>query len=69
VLERGDIFFAYRPRVGTVAAGSVEDIQRFCEILRPHPEQETEATAEIFNDLQMEKSVHPIAPLLSGQWE
>ena len=33
------------------------------------PEQETEATAEIFKDLQMEKSVRPIAPLLSGRWE
>jgi hypothetical protein len=33
------------------------------------PEQETEATAEIFNDLLMEKSLHPVAPLLAGRWE
>ena len=33
------------------------------------PEHETEATAEIFNDLLMEKSLHPVAPLLSGRWE
>ena len=33
------------------------------------PERETEATAEIFNELLMEKSVRPVAPLLSGRWE
>ena len=33
------------------------------------PERETEATADIFNELLMEKSVHPVAPLLSGRWE
>jgi hypothetical protein len=33
------------------------------------PTRETEATAEIFNDLRMEKSLHPIMPLLKGKWE
>ncbi len=32
------------------------------------PEQETEATAEIFNDLMMEKSLHPTTPLFEGKW-
>jgi len=32
------------------------------------PEQETEATAEIFSDLRLEKAQHPLAPLLEGKW-
>ena len=33
------------------------------------PEYETEATAEIFNDLKLERSLHPLAPLFEGKWE
>jgi len=33
------------------------------------PEHETEATAEIFNDLKLERSLHPLAPLFEGKWE
>ncbi|MEX2309342.1 MAG: hypothetical protein WD738_17205 [Pirellulales bacterium] len=29
--------------------------------------QETEATAEIFRDLRVEKSLHPVAPLFKGK--
>jgi hypothetical protein len=29
---------------------------------------ETLATAEIFTDLRMEMSVHPVTPLLEGRW-
>jgi hypothetical protein len=32
------------------------------------PEQETEATAEIFSDLRLEKAQHPLVPLLEGKW-
>jgi hypothetical protein len=32
-------------------------------------EHETEATAEIFGDLKLEKSLHPVRPLLEGEWE
>jgi hypothetical protein len=32
-------------------------------------EHETAATAEIFTDLRVERSLHPVAPLLKGQWE
>jgi hypothetical protein len=32
-------------------------------------EHETEATAEIFNDLKLERSLHPLAPLFEGKWE
>lgn len=32
------------------------------------PQEETEAKAEIFNDLRMRKSRHPIAPLMKGEW-
>lgn len=36
--------------------------------VRLDAERETLATAEIFNDLKMEKSLHPIEPLLEGGW-
>jgi hypothetical protein len=32
------------------------------------PERETEATAEIFTDLKMERSLHPLTPLFEGKW-
>jgi hypothetical protein len=35
--------------------------------LQLNPEHETEATAEIFNDLKMEPSLHPLTPLVQGQ--
>jgi hypothetical protein len=34
-LERGDIFFFYRPRVGVPAVHSLEDVQRFFFVLHP----------------------------------
>lgn len=37
--------------------------------LRLDPEHETEATAEIFIEFKIEKSLHPITPLLKGRWE
>jgi len=33
------------------------------------PERETETTAEIFRDLKMERSLHPLTPLFKGKWE
>ena len=33
------------------------------------PEHETGATAAIFTDLRLEKSVHPLRPLFEGRWE
>jgi hypothetical protein len=33
-----------------------------------HPQHETEATAEIINELKMEKSKHPLRPLFEGKW-
>jgi len=32
-------------------------------------QRETEDTAEAFNDLRMERSQHPVKPLLKGEWE
>ncbi len=37
--------------------------------LRLEPRRETEATAEIFTELRMEKSLHAVGPLLEGKWE
>jgi hypothetical protein len=33
-----------------------------------HPQQETEATAEIFKDLQLHRARHPMQPLFEGTW-
>jgi hypothetical protein len=33
-----------------------------------HPEPENEWSADIFNDLRMDKSQHPIEPLFTGEW-
>lgn len=35
ILERGDIFFFYRPRVNAARAYDFEDVQRFFFVLRP----------------------------------
>jgi hypothetical protein len=32
------------------------------------PQHETQATAEIINDLKLEKSKHPLKPLFAGEW-
>jgi hypothetical protein len=39
VLERGDIYFVYRPRVEQQSAAGIEDIQRFFVILSPRGRQ------------------------------
>lgn len=33
-----------------------------------NPQRETADTAEIFRELQMEKTRHPAEPLLKGEW-
>lgn len=33
------------------------------------PQKENEHTAEIFNDLRMRKSEHPVEPLFKGEWQ
>jgi hypothetical protein len=37
--------------------------------IRLDPQHETLETAEIFNDLRMERNQHPLKPLFEGQWE
>jgi len=39
VLERGDVFFFYRPRVEREEADDLEDVQRFFLVLRPDGRQ------------------------------
>jgi hypothetical protein len=34
-----------------------------------NPERETLETAELFNDLRMERSEHPLKPLFEGRWQ
>jgi hypothetical protein len=40
VLERGNIYFMYRPRVEHTTAGGLDDIQRLFIILSPHGQQQ-----------------------------
>lgn len=35
IVEQGDIFFAYRPRIGEDAAEALADVQRFFMVLKP----------------------------------
>ena len=37
--------------------------------VRLNPEHETLETAELFNDLRMERSEHPLKPLFEGRWQ
>jgi hypothetical protein len=57
-------------REGTelVLIGADEDV--FDELgVRLDPQHETIETAEIFNDLRMERSAHPLKPLFEGRWQ
>jgi hypothetical protein len=131
VLERGNIYFVYRPKVEHTSAKGLEDVQRFFVILSPYgktryrlltigrkklpaiadahernwgfvqkvsrnpedvedeldrltystrtrgerhlsaarPAGEGVETAELFNDLRMERTDHPLKPLFEGRWE
>ena len=70
ILERGNIYFAYRPRVEQseiILIGADEDVRGELGISLD-PEHETMDTAEIFRDLHMERSKHPLEPLFQGKW-
>jgi len=56
-------------REGTevVLIGADEDV--FEELgVQLNPERETVETAELFNDLRMERTDHPLKPLFEGRW-
>jgi hypothetical protein len=51
-----------------VLIGADEDV--FEELgVRLDSQHETLETAELFNDLRMERSAHPLKPLLEGRWQ
>ncbi len=50
-----------------ILTGASDDISQELGI-ELNPQQETEATAEILNNLRMRKTRHPIKPLLEGDW-
>jgi hypothetical protein len=57
-------------REGTefVVIGADEDV--FEELgVRLDPQHETIETAELFNDLRMERTAHPLKPLFEGRWQ
>jgi hypothetical protein len=57
-------------REGTelVLIGADEDV--FEELgLRLDPQHETMETAELFNELRMERTAHPLKPLFEGRWQ
>jgi hypothetical protein len=47
--------------------GAAEDVSEGLGI-ELEAEEESESTAEIFKDLRLEQSQHPIEPLLEGEW-
>jgi hypothetical protein len=51
-----------------ILIGADEDVSEELGI-RLNPERETIDTAEIFRNLHMEKSEHPLKPLFEGKWE
>jgi hypothetical protein len=51
-----------------VLIGADEDV--FEELgVRLNPQHETLESAELFNDLRMERSAHPLRPLFEGRWQ
>jgi hypothetical protein len=57
-------------REGTefVLIGADEDM--FEELgVRLDPQRETLETAELFDDLRMERTAHPLKPLFEGRWQ
>jgi hypothetical protein len=60
--------FLDREGAELVLIGADEDV--FEELgVRLNPEHETLETAELFNDLRMERSEHPLKPLFEGRWQ
>jgi len=47
--------------------GAAEDVYKELGI-RLYPQKETEQTAEIYEDLHLEKDIHPVEPLFKGRW-
>jgi hypothetical protein len=50
-----------------VLIGAGEDVSEELDVWLD-PQQETLETAEIFNDLRVERSQHPLEPLFEGKW-
>ena len=60
--------FLDREGAELVLIGADEDV--FDELgIRLHPQHETIETAELFNDLRMERKGHPLKPLFEGRWQ
>jgi hypothetical protein len=60
--------FLDREGAEVVLIGADEDV--FEELgVRLNPQHETLDTAELFNDLRMERTQHPLKPLFEGRWE
>jgi hypothetical protein len=53
--------------VEIVLIGAGEDVSKELGVLLD-PQRETLETAEIFNDLRLERSQHPLEPLFKGKW-
>jgi hypothetical protein len=51
-----------------VLISAAEDVREELGI-ELHPENESGTSADIFNELKMAKSVHPVKPLFKGEWE
>jgi hypothetical protein len=67
ILERGDIFFFYRPKMDVEVARARPDPTEELGI-NLRPERKPLRSADIFRKLKVEKDVHPLAPLTAGEW-
>jgi hypothetical protein len=65
--EVDPINFLDYPHTQFMMIAAAEDVSADLGI-ELHPQRETEATAEIINDLKMEKSKHPLKSLFEGEW-
>jgi hypothetical protein len=53
---------------GILLVGAKQDVEAELGV-RFDVERESETTADIFDDLLMERSVHPVGPFVEGRWE
>ena len=56
IIEQGDIFFFYRPKVGAEEVSSVEDVQRFYMITSPE-EKDSKYRLFVLGQKQLQRSL------------
>ncbi|HET8700227.1 MAG TPA: hypothetical protein VFL97_00970, partial [Nitrococcus sp.] len=60
--------FLDKPGTELLLIGASEDVTEELGI-RLDTDRETHSTADIFKDLKLDKTEHPLEPLFKGEWE